>query len=621
MAVRGDVDKTAAAQQELRPPASHDRQRTPRHCEEAQADAAITLERSTQVEVIAASLAKSHAKRDLDSLLAMTNEAASWPYVGLVVAGVTIVFFSVLALGVSALAEETSSPSLSGYPFFSQWTLASHADGSQNNWPCVVRLNDGRILVVWSRLVDGTYTVVGAFSSDAGCSWKTPKSLIAHEGLVNADPSIVVSGDRVFVTCTTVKSDGINTSTTWCVRSEDNGSTWSKPYEIPMNHRYTCGKTHRGLRLASGTLLMGYSWDVILEEGGTLNSEGTMDLRAGVMRSTDNGETWQNAGDTHATYERVSGGAVSGTDEPAIVELEDGPIYMLMRTGSSHLYEARSFDEGQTWQDVQPSPLRGSNAPAALSRFEDNGRTGIFVVWDNAAQRFPLCAAASFDGGRTWSPPKDIGFPYTGGQASYPSCEQAPDGTLLAVWQHDVPGGRDVRLARFSAAFLLEEAQPEQPVSESPGRPLTIVVFGDSTTAARGPLRTFGTLLSEDLPARGIEPTVVNAGVGGNTTVLARKRFEKDVLAHDPDIVTISFGINDSAVDVWKGATEPRVDVEQYEANLRYFVQTLRQCGATPILMTPNPLAWTPTLKDTYGKAPYDRDDPEGFNVTLKQYA
>jgi len=520
----------------------------------------------------------------------------------------------VCVLGRAAVPREASA-------LFAQSTIASHEDGRNHGLPSMARLGDGRILVVWSRFAPGSsdFAIVGAFSTDGGASWTPPHTFIDHEGVLDADPSIVVSGSRVFVTCTTVAPGGIHKSATWCVRSEDDGHTWSTPYEIPMNHRYTCGKCHRGLRLKSGTLLLGYSWDVLCEKGETLTTEGQMDLRAGVMRSTDNGETWHNAGDTHATYDKVSGGAVSGTDEPAIVELDDGSIYMLMRTGSSHLYEARSTDEGQTWLGIQPSPLTGSNAPAALSRFEAKGRRGIFVVWDNALVRYPLCAAASFDGGRTWTEPKDIALPYTGGQASYPSCVQARDGTLLAVWQQDVPGGRDVRLARCSPAWILEE-DTGTAATASP-QPLTVVLFGDSTTAPRGPLRVFAQLLAEELPGRGVQAKVINAGVGGNTTTMARKRFERDVLAHKPDVVTLFFGLNDAAVDVWKDAKTPRVPLEQFEQNLRYFVEKLRALGAKCILMTPNPMAWTAELTKMYGKPPYDVNDPDGFNIILKDYA
>ncbi len=713
------------------------------------------------------------------------------------------------------------------YAFISHAKIADESDGSANRWPNMAVLEDGRVLVVWSRQPsgDGEDAILASFSRDCGCSWTAPAAILATPGLfIDADPSIVVSGSRVFVSCTAVKGDGINTSTQRFVRSEDNGQTWSEPYVVSFNHRYTCGKTHRGLRLASGTLLLGYSWETGLETGGTLTSEGQMDLRAGVMRSTDNGDTWINGGDTHATFDKVGEHAVSGTDEPAIAELEDGSLYMLMRTGAAYLYEARSDDEGITWRDVKPSPLAGSNAPAALAPFTFGERKGIFVVWNNSANRVPLSAAASFDGGKTWTPPKDIGYPYTRGQASYPSCVQAPDGTLLAVWQQDLEAGRAVRMARFSLPWLvaqpanapLPELQdirlPETPaewvtysttvtpdragppwrlhrepgtltggilrlnptggyyiddqpqffdgsrntvvearlrvverdrqspgnhsaaeiwmggpqpdtscvlyiredavsfnaqyqpavavdaaqlhtyrvwrdlpnrkaylflddaetpvlacsleapygyninrilfgdsggaadvsgvtdwafvrwgyIEKSPNPPtrlsssdvdVTIVALGDSTTAVRGPLLVYPGLLQEDLRDLGISARVVNAGVPGDTTATARERLQKDVLAHNPQLAIVSFGINDSAIDVSQGASTPRVAIEEYEANLRYIVAELRKIDSKAVLVTPNPLAWTPLLKDMYGKPSYDVSSDAGFNFMLEQYA
>jgi len=356
----------------------------------------------------------------------------------------------------SAILPPTS-PVL-GAPSFERLVISSHEKIGSNCFPCLARLDDGRHMVVWSATLGKGYCVVGAFSRDHGKTWTEPVTLIATEEGRDYDPSITVSGERVFVTSTTVPAGvGIRTSTTWCTRSDDNGATWSKLYEIPMNRRYTCGKTAHGIRLRSGVLLMGYSWDVLCEQGKTLQTEGQMHLRAGVMRSTDNGDTWHNGGDTDAAYQKVSGGAVHGTDEPSIVELGDGSVYMLMRTGSTSLYEARSHDEGKTWSDIGPSPLRGTNAPCALCKFQVGDRRGILCVWDNAVTRYPLCAAASFDGGRTWTWPKDIAGPTGGRQASYPGCEQADDGTLVAVWQQDVEVGRDLRCARFNLDWLLED--------------------------------------------------------------------------------------------------------------------------------------------------------------------
>ena len=154
--------------------------------------------------------------------------------------------------------------------------------------------------------------------------------------------------------------------------------------------------------------------------------------------------------------------------------------------------------------------------------------------------------------------------------------------------------------------------------------PLTIVAFGDSTTAERGSTRVYASLLTGQLQQRGGgDVRVVNAGVGGNTTPVARKRLEKDVLAHQPALVMIQFGINDAAVDVWKTppATVPRTDLKTFEADLRFFVAECRRTGAMVLLLTPNPLQWADVTRKLYGKPPYNVEDSDGFNVVLKEYA
>ena len=107
-----------------------------------------------------------------------------------------------------------------------------------------------------------------------------------------------------------------------------------------------------------------------------------------------------------------------------------------------------------------------------------------------------------------------------------------------------------------------------------------------------------------------------------NNTQDAARRFEKDVLDKKPDLVVLQFGINDSAVDVWKQppAEKPRVDLTDFRKNLQYFISTLKTRGVKVVLMTPNPLRWTPRLLELYGKPPYHPESPEGMNRLLHTY-
>jgi lysophospholipase L1-like esterase len=153
--------------------------------------------------------------------------------------------------------------------------------------------------------------------------------------------------------------------------------------------------------------------------------------------------------------------------------------------------------------------------------------------------------------------------------------------------------------------------------------PALLVAFGDSTTAARDGVRTYSEILEQELPAAGLPLTVENAGVRGNTTVMARERFNRDVLSRQPAFVVIQFGINDSMVDVHRDppADTPRVAQGTYSANLEFFVEKVKAAGAVAVLMTPNRLRWTPELKGLYGRPPYASDNPDGLNVVLDIYA
>lgn len=177
------------------------------------------------------------------------------------------------------------------------------------------------------------------------------------------------------------------------------------------------------------------------------------------------------------------------------------------------------------------------------------------------------------------------------------------------------------------ALLLLAATLPSLPACRSAAKddttPRRVVTFGDSTTAPRKGVTVYTDLLTDWAAQRGEAWEFINAGVPGNTTAMARQRFETDVLERRPDVVVIQFGINDSAVDVWQDPprTEPRVAIDDYASNLAHFVESARAQGAQVILMTPNPLCWTDRLRKLYNKPPYDVDVPDGMNVLLSAYA
>lgn len=85
-------------------------------------------------------------------------------------------------------------------------------------------------------------------------------------------------------------------------------------------------------------------------------------------------------------------------------------------------------------------------------------------------------------------------------------------------------------------------------------------------------------------PERGL--TIVNRGIGGDTTRDLLARWEDDVVADRPDWVALMIGIN----DVWRaydGRPELAVPPNEYDANLRKLVGRVVDVGCRVMLIEP----------------------------------
>lgn len=69
----------------------------------------------------------------------------------------------------------------------------------------------------------------------------------------------------------------------------------------------------------------------------------------------------------------------SGVTEATIEQLNDGRIWMLMRTNWGVFWEAYSENEGLTWKQFKPTDIEASSAPGLLTRLE-SGR--LVLVWN-----------------------------------------------------------------------------------------------------------------------------------------------------------------------------------------------------------------------------------------------
>lgn len=393
---------------------------------------------------------------------------------------------------------------------------------------------------------------------------------------------------------------------TYTCRSTDDGKTWEPPVKLSDPW---CGCIHSLIQMKSGRIVL-VGQEIIPQW-----------RHATVMWASDDlGKTWRR-GDVldYGVGEHDHAGSIEGS----VVERSDGSLYLLLRTESGFLWEATSKD-GLKWAGLKQTKIKSVTCCPQMARLTD-GR--IALLWNapprhdpnSGSSRVELSLAFSSDETASWSKPVIVAANYSpGGRVSYPYLYERKPGEL---WITTMQGGlrMKVNTADLGAGEIPVFVPPPKAVPKTGG----IFMFGDSTTAPRGSVKVYADRVNTMLQSIGSSLSVYNAGVPSNTTVQAVKRLQTDVLAYKPRIVVMQFGINDSAIDVWKKppATQPRVSLENYIANYRTMIAAARQAGAKVILMTTNPLRWHSKTRELYGRPPYKPEAEDGFeSPTLLGY-
>lgn len=160
---------------------------------------------------------------------------------------------------------------------------------------------------------------------------------------------------------------------------------------------------------------------------------------------------------------------------------------------------------------------------------------------------------------------------------------------------HKADGGHETNEVDTVAAFTFvfdqldaKRAARTPPALSTFDKDTTIVCLGDSVTGVyyhTGGYRAYPEML--ELGLRKAHPTasirVINAGISGHTTSDGLARLEQDVLQHHPDLVTISFGLNDMT----------RVPPDQFRTNLEQLIDRCRAQQSLVMLCTPNAVIHT----------------------------
>ena len=126
-----------------------------------------------------------------------------------------------------------------------------------------------------------------------------------------------------------------------------------------------------------------------------------------VMYSDDEGRTWQRNKDGELFILLDWNASYSYVNEPTVAEVSPGKLLMFMRTGLGRLFQAWSYDNGETWTRPQPTSLAASTTPCQI-RTLPNGH--VLVVWNQEGEqdvkrgynRQRISSAISRNGGSIW---------------------------------------------------------------------------------------------------------------------------------------------------------------------------------------------------------------------------
>ena len=297
--------------------------------------------------------------------------------------------------------------------------LVSHDETHSTNHT-ILDLGDGRIL----RLVAGWKFVT---SEDGGLTWSDPIEHTDPDGEKIGGSGICLArldGEGIGVAAierTQVRTR--NKIRFW--RSPDGGKTWDRPVRSnpPLVSAHTFA--NRIMRTSNGRLI--HPLYFCIGQGGT-HKGGTPfpgGLVAGqwvttdahyfdphfagsyVVYSDDDGRTWQPNKDGEL-FIHVDEHLSAGAAEPCVVEVQPNKLLMFVRTQLGRLFQAWSYDNGESWTRLHPTALASSASPATLLKVPDTGH--LICVWNQHSEdevkggfiRTRLSSAVSRNGGGIW---------------------------------------------------------------------------------------------------------------------------------------------------------------------------------------------------------------------------
>jgi len=334
-----------------------------------------------------------------------------------------------------------------------------------------ITLRDGSILYIYSRYYGGGHDhspaeLGAAVSSDRGRTWTLVKQpVVENEGRMNVMSVSLLRLESGEMLLFYLRKNSIEDCRLHVRRSSDEGATWSEPvlcvpmpgYHVTNNDRVI--QTHTGRILAPGSL---HRWQNPQEcTGGEIY----------LYVSDDEGHAWRIVGPVPCTLRTQM-----GPEEPGIIELSGGRLWLHARTDTGRHWQSFSEDDGETWSPMEPSDFMAPCSPLCVRRDPKSGH--LLAVWNDHSGRFrvpdkdqhnnwdsvnwgrtPLVTAISDDEGKTWTHHRALESDFEHGYC-YTAIHFVDDAGLLAYNAGGPEFGNVLcrhRMRRVPVSWLHEE--------------------------------------------------------------------------------------------------------------------------------------------------------------------
>ena len=295
-----------------------------------------------------------------------------------------------------------------------------HAPGNpRNSEGSFLPAKDGTIRFLYTRYAGESCNdhaaadLAETVSSDGGETWKDSKIVIRRgdaKNIMRVSLLRLRDGSVLLFYLEKRLVQGQISCIPMMRRSVDDGLHWSEAKRLIPHDGYFVVNNDRAVLTSSGRILLPVAFHPWRIGGG---------LRPGIvftLFSDDNGETWAESNTILLPELQTEAG--TGFQEPGIVELAPGKLFLWIRTVRGFQFRSLSMDDGNTWSAPVPD-LNFPSPCSPMSLKRDPSTNFLYAVWNGTdrilypvlpatTDRTPLVLMRSCDNGKSWEKKKAL---------------------------------------------------------------------------------------------------------------------------------------------------------------------------------------------------------------------